>query len=519
MHMALRFTLGILLFLLAACAQVKSLTGGPKDEFAPIPLAIVPKNETVNFKGNAMALSFDEYIKLNNPAQTISVIPNDIKIKTELRDKTLMLFWEEELRENTTYSIFLNRTIRDVSESNDSIIQLVFSTGSYIDSLSYSTIVVDAKDASPKKNAVVGLFEHPDSLRPIYFGLTDATGKVQLNYLKEGIFYVRAFEDQTKQGSIGKTDAIAFKEEPINPGMNLVDSVPLKMFAQLPKPDITTFKYQAPATFIVGANTEIQDADIRLNNEPLSQNNIKFYEKDSFMYVIKPGEINPMVLAITTPEWTDTIRTRINTTRNKVQSIRMESKDYFPGKPIILSQNDLITGIDTSKISIFNLSDSTYIKDYSYSIEYGNELHLLIPNFEGEKLSINLKTGAIIASEDWKISDFEGIVTKRLDKEFGVLNVKVSGYITPIILEMNLKGKLVKREFLTEDSVIKFDHLEPGEYTFSITIDENGNQKWDTGSFLDRIQPEEIQLFSKPTKVRANWEIDLELVPLSSTID
>ena len=145
MHMALRFTLGILLFLLAACAQVKSLTGGPKDEFAPIPLAIVPKNETVNFKGNAMALSFDEYIKLNNPAQTISVIPNDIKIKTELRDKTLMLFWEEELRENTTYSIFLNRTIRDVSESNDSIAPLTYAVDATLDAASAAPIAVNPK--------------------------------------------------------------------------------------------------------------------------------------------------------------------------------------------------------------------------------------------------------------------------------------------------------------------------------------------------------------------------------------
>lgn len=515
MHMAFRYYIVAFLFLLFGCAQVKPLTGGPKDDFAPIPMGIVPKNETVNFTGNAMALTFDEYIKLNNPAQTISIIPNDVKIKAELRDKTLMLYWEEDLRENTTYSIFLNRTIRDITESNDSIMQLVFSTGPFIDSLSYTTFIVDAKDASPKKNVVVGLFEHADSLRPLYFGLTDASGKVKLDYLKEGSFYVRAFEDQTKQGVIGKTDAIAFKEELVQPGLDLVDTVPMRMFAPAPKPDITTFKYQAPATFIVGANTDIQDADIRLNNESLSQNNLKFYDKDSFIYIIQSGEINPMVLSVTTPEWTDTIRTRINNTRNKTQSIRIESKNYIPGKPLVFIQNDLITDIDTSKITVFNLTDSTYIKDYTYSVAYGNELHLLIPNFEGEKMKINIKAGAISASPDWKIVDFEDVFTKRHDKEFGVLNVKVSGYTTPIILEMLSKGKVVKREFLTADAVLKFDQLEPGEYTFLVTIDENGNQKWDTGSFIERVQPEEIQQFSKPTKVRANWEIDLELIPLS----
>lgn len=512
--MAFRYLIAFLL--LAGCAQVKSLEGGPRDEKAPVPMGIVPANETVNFSGQAIAIAFDEYIRLNNPNQTISVIPSDIKIKSELKEKTLLLYWEEPLRENTTYSIFLNKTVRDITESNDSIMQLVFSTGPFIDSLSYTTFVVDSKDGQPKKNVVVGLFEHPDSLKPIYFAQTDSGGKAHLKYLKDGDYYLRAFEDGSKQGKIGKNDAIAFKETAVKPDVDFVDSVPLRMFSPLPNPDVTTFTYNAPGTFTVGANRSMESAEIKLNGNEIPQNQIKFFEKDSLLIIARPGEENPVILSVTTAEWTDTVRTRIPPVRNKTQRISSPVSDYFPGQPIILSIPDLIDETDTSKITIFNLSDSTEIKDYSVEIKQANEIHITIPDFEGERIKITLQSGAIIATEEWKIPDFEQTYTKRSGKEFGILNVKVSGYSTPIVLEMLFKNTVVNKELLTEAKTLRFEKLEPGEYTFRIIVDNNGNGQWDTGNFWEKIQPEEIHLFSTPTKVRANWEIDMELVPLDA---
>lgn len=509
------FRLIVICLLVSACAQVKSLGGGPKDERAPMPLGIVPGNETVNFKGQAIAITFDEYIKLNNPSQTINMIPNDAKIKTELRDKTVMLYWEEQLKENTTYSIFFNKTVKDITESNDSIMQLVFSTGPFIDSLSYTTYVVDVKDGLPKNGVVVGLFDHPDSLRPIYFAQTDATGKATLKYLKDGNYYIRAFEDATKQGKIGKSDAMAFKEEIVRPDTNFVDSIPLNYFSPLPKPDVTTFKYEAPGTFIVGANRSLEKANIQLNGNPIPQNQIKFIDKDSLLLVARPGEENPMVLSVSTDDWTDTVRTRIPPTRNKVQRISFQKPDYFAGQPLIFSIKDLIDAVDTSKISIINMKDSSYILNYTYEIKASNELHLMVPDFDGERIKVIIKPGAISATTGWVFPEFEQIFTKRISKEFGILNVKISGYSEPLIVEMLSKNTVVKREELSNPTAaLRFEQLEPAEYTFRIVVDKNGNGQWDTGNFEEKIQPEETHLFSQPTKVRANWEIDVELVPL-----
>lgn len=506
----------IALLLLASCAQVQTLSGGPEDGSAPVPLGIVPANETVNFSGRVIAIAFDEYVKLNNPNQTISMMPNDAKITAELKDKTLLLSWDKQLRDNTTYSIFLNKTVRDITESNDSIMQLVFSTGPYIDSLSYTTYVVDAKDGLPKKNMVVGLFDHPDSLRPIYFAQTDNTGKAKLNYLRQGSYYLRAFEDGAKQGKMGKSDAVAFKEAFVRPDTNFVDTLPMRMFSPLPKPDVTTFRYDAPGTFVVGANRSLKNAEIRLNGSEIPQNQIKFIEKDSLLLVVRPGEENPVVLSVTTDEWTDTVRTRIPSVRTKVQRIDHLKTDYFPGQPLVFTVKDLIDGVDTSKITLVDMKDSSVLTNYSYEVVSSNELHLSIPDFQGEKLKISMQPGAVRASEGWTFSAYEQIFNKRNSKEFGILNVKIDGYSEPIVVEMLFKNAVLNKRIVTESTTLRFEQLEPGEYTFRIIADRNGNGQWDTGNFEEKIQPEEIHLFSTPAKVRANWEIDLELVPLSA---
>ena len=38
--------------------------------------------------------------------------------------------------------------------------------------------------------------------------------------------------------------------------------------------------------------------------------------------------------------------------------------------------------------------------------------------------------------------------------------------------------------------------------------DANGNGKWDTGNYLKKIQPEEVEYLKESINVRANWEFN-----------
>lgn len=115
--------------LLTACAQIGILSGGDEDVYAPKPLEdkISPPNESVNFTGNKVIIPFDEFILLNNPQQTIQLVPDHADLKATVQKKDLKIEWEENLQPNTTYVIYLNGTVKDATEGNDSLITYVFS--------------------------------------------------------------------------------------------------------------------------------------------------------------------------------------------------------------------------------------------------------------------------------------------------------------------------------------------------------------------------------------------------------
>ena len=80
----------------------------------------------------------------------------------------------------------------------------------------------------------------------------------------------------------------------------------------------------------------------------------------------------------------------------------------------------------------------------------------------------------------------------------------------PLIVQLtDEKGATVKELFANEEKVFEFTNIKPAKYLIRVIFDSNGNQKWDTGSYLQRINPERISYFPNTIEVRANWEIPL----------
>jgi uncharacterized protein (DUF2141 family) len=55
-----------------------------------------------------------------------------------------------------------------------------------------------------------------------------------------------------------------------------------------------------------------------------------------------------------------------------------------------------------------------------------------------------------------------------------------------------------------------FDFLPPGNYWLRAIRDMNQNEKWDTGDYFAKRQPEEVINYSGPVNLRANWEMELD---------
>ena len=86
-------------------------------------------------------------------------MPSNVTYETKLINKTLTLDLQEDLSPNTTYSLYLNGAVKDLTEGNDTLIQLVFSTGPFLDSNVVNFQVKDAFTNDIQSEITVGLFD------------------------------------------------------------------------------------------------------------------------------------------------------------------------------------------------------------------------------------------------------------------------------------------------------------------------------------------------------------------------
>ena len=77
-----------------------------------------------------------------------------------------------------------------------------------------------------------------------------------------------------------------------------------------------------------------------------------------------------------------------------------------------------------------------------------------------------------------------------------------------VLERTNPKGQVVERIPFSGSKRFSWKHLLPGTYNFNIIEDRNGNGRWDTGSFLDRRQPERMIRMVNAPVVRANWDVE-----------
>jgi len=104
-----------LTIMINACAKISSPTGGPRDRTPPVVLKSVPENATTNFKGNSLVTTFDEYVVLDNISEKFMVSPPMAKKpRIFMKGKNVIVEFEEELKDSTTYTFYFQDAIKDL---------------------------------------------------------------------------------------------------------------------------------------------------------------------------------------------------------------------------------------------------------------------------------------------------------------------------------------------------------------------------------------------------------------------
>lgn len=507
-----------LIFIIASCAQVGSISGGPKDETPPrvVENGLQPENGTLNFNQKTIEFKFDEFIRLDKPTETISIIPNDVKVTATVLKKTMLVELKGDLKPATTYAIYFNGTVKDISEGNDSLMKYVFSTGDFIDSLSYTGFVADAWTYKPVKDIFVGLYDQSDSSiykRPAYFSRTDETGKFNFSYLKPGTYQVHAFEDKNRDSKWSPAERVAFQNKVLQLDSTITDSIPMRIYTPESSRRVQAF-IQGPSLIKISSNKSLDSATYYLDNREIKEVNHR-YSADSVALYFDFEQFTKVDLVVVTNEQTDTVNLRISE-RDRIKKPDFETNlinGKLPaGENLQIRFTDEITKIDTAYIQVIT-KDTLQVAHEIKQLK-NNQLEISFDPTKLQEMNVNLLKGSLVFGKNGDFLSSTINIKTRSGSEYGILTVSVENQPAYAIIEM-VKNKQVIHRFKNQD-ILPIENLDPGEYTFRAILDVNQNNRWDAGDFEKGIQPEEVIFFSKPVKVRANWEMEVILIPDNS---
>lgn len=514
----------ILILLLFSCAQTSPLTGGPRDTYAPTidSAKTYPYNGQTNFADQQVKMKFNEYIKLNNPLDNILIIPQmETKPTIEAKNKRLTITFNEPLQENTTYSITFNHAIQDITESNDSVFQYVFSTGNYIDSLQITGKVKDAFTNQDQKEMLVALYPKtleanfdsiPLKFKPTYLTQTDATGNFKMNYLKDGVYYIFSFHDKNKNLQYDLGEALAFSDE--------------KEFALTPDEtfdfELNAFTEKAEDVYLKRIGFSYPGkVEVVLSNPTDSfriSSNIPLLEEatgttDSLVFWLEKSPVPKMRFYIELLGEKDTLKPIYNGIPEKEESVKLAfthnvvQGNLLPKENLRLTLSEPIAAVDTGGISFFAI-DSAEVKMDSILIDlreitfvtFGSQIERIVID-SGAISSIygHINTEKIALTFANFESDYYGSLIVTLDTVFSV----------PVIVHLiNDKGDLITSANF--ESKMRFDELLPGNYQLRLIFDVDGNGEWTSGSLQKGQIPESVIYNSESINVKSKWEKEVD---------
>lgn len=518
------------LLLLTNCAKRGNITGGKKDTIAPKIMSSSPKNFTTNFKGNEIKINFDELIKVKDINKQLIISPplkkQPIIIPQGSASKYISIKILDTLVPNTTYSFNFGQSITDNNEGNPySQFKYVFSTGSYIDSLTIVGKIKDAYEQKPDNFVSVMLYDaktFTDSTvykeTPLYITNTlDSLKVFSLENLKEGTYRIVAMKDKGNNNKYNpNTDKIGFIDYPIT--IPTSDMFELELFQEK-----KSFKAEKPTQesnnkLFLGYEGDFKNTKVSAsyNNKevPIKIGKFPTKNKDSVQIFYPNVKMDSIQISITNGNYSKKFSTRLKKLKESdTLTISPKSGNILSFRDaFVLKSTTPIVSIDESKI-IFQNKDSIAVKFTSKYLDFEQEIAFDFKKEENEKYSIKILPGAI--------KDFYDKANDTLKFNFGTKEISDYGNLKinltnvkrfPFIVELLDKNEVLYKATSTKETSIYFETIEPRLYTIRIIYDDNSDNEWTTGNYLAKKQAEEIIYFPKLIDVRANWDVEQDFI-------
>ena len=221
------------IIIISSCANQGMPTGGPKDSIPPILIETNPDFKATNFTGDNIRLTFNEYIDISQISEELVISPPLLKrpiIRTKSR--SLIVQFNEELLDSTTYSLDFKDAVADNNERNPyKNLRFSFSTWDVYDSLRVAGRVVDGFTLEPIEKALIILQKNlHDSavfkVRPNYIAKTDKDGFFMVDNISEGKYNIFSLVDNNTDMLYNEgAEQIAFWDSIIVPSAHFHEEI------------------------------------------------------------------------------------------------------------------------------------------------------------------------------------------------------------------------------------------------------------------------------------------------------
>jgi len=566
--------------IVSSCANPGMPIGGAKDTIPPVLLRVEPGYHAVNFKGDNVKLTFNEFINTEKIAEMLVVSPPMVKkpiVRT--KSKTLVVEFREDLKDSTTYSLDFKNSIADNNEQNPfPDFRYSFSTGPIFDSLRVSGQLTSAFNLEPIESGLVMLHsnQHDSAVyrvKPDYIAKTDKKGKFLIDNIAPGSYHLFSVIDANSNLLYDEgAEEIAFEDSLIIPGADFVE-------------EIDTIK-TATDTIVIYGHTRFLPDPIFLYqfSENIFSQYIKTSKRDTrykCTFVFNESVKDSFQLRVInndTADWykmednenvdslivwiADTAIANLDTLFMEVSYLQLDSlkqlyleKDtidmtYFePEKrgqkkkkpkdgeeiePEPIEQFSLQTNVKNSTIELnknigiitpepiqafdttkihFYLAEDTLKTPLPFKFEKDTvewrQYNISYQWIPGADYKFEIDSAAVVNIFGITNRKFKAGYKAREEDFYGTVQLSLSNVETPLVLQIlaNTKDeKIIAEKTTDKDGKVLFDYLAPEKYKVKVIYDRNGNGRWDTGSYQDKIQPERVMYINEIIKVRGNWD-------------
>ena len=559
--LAVLVVLALIIFTHSCANTTTPPTGGPKDTIPPLIVDMYPALSQTNVptRKTKLEIKFNEYVVVKDPKSLYLSPPLEKSAQFKLKGKSVVVFFENDLDSNKTYTLDVTNAIADNNEGNMFPgFTLVFSTGDKVDSMMVTGVVQDCNTLKPIKGATVMLYkDHADSAiflkRPDAAVKTDEWGFFCLRNIQDTIYRAYAIIDENNNNKYeAETEKVAFIDSLFRPTTMVADSLPelmkydmkdtasclarkteltLNIFREKPTKQLIVNKerigertayitFMAPyaqidSIWIKGVAKEklitqfnlLQDSLEIWINDPKPQPdtlflNVKYMKTDTL------GMLNSFVEEIKLAKPKSLLAGK--TAKKDIKKEDTTCVFTLEAKPEMVEQYGFVMefkypvvkdAFDSLLFRSINPRQQETIGKYTVTQDSLNlRKYTIMPNDKfqaGWEYILKIPHRSFTDINGFYNDSTEVKVSLPKDDKLSSISLVLTGVKAKYIVDLlnEKRDKVIRSFIIDKDQTLLFPYVKAGKYSIRFTEDLNNNGLVDTGNLLEHKQPEKVLFY------------------------